>query len=190
MQKPHDFALRLYGEWKDTIHYRDGRVVEGGWRRNQIQNLAPRVAAIALSRFGELSAGAGYTGISYLACGEGSVSWDSASPTQDPNKPDLHAETFRKAVGAADMAFLDESEIGDAAGPVTVVSTPSRVIRVQVTLDYAEANGPLREFALFGGNATATADSGHIFNWVVHGLINKDSSMRIARTIRIILLEP
>jgi hypothetical protein len=66
-----------------------------------------------------------------------------------------------------------------------VSGTPTRKIEVTVVLLPGEGTGTLREFGLFGGTATASADSGEMVNWISHSRIDKDAALQIQRKVRI-----
>ncbi len=121
----------------------------------------------------------GYKGITYWAVGSGAGNWDNNNPPA-PTVGDtkLFNETFRKAINASDITFLDSSD-----KPTTSVTNK---LQISVTFGEAEANGELREFGLFGGNATGNKDSGIMINRKTHGLIYKTSGMRLERIIRIV----
>lgn len=173
----------IQGRWKDRIIYDDGSVEETQWRHNQIQANAPAIIASSLARFSETTLGSGYSTINYLAIGEGSVTWDTTPPAQPVSDDMLESEQFRKEIIPASFAFIDPSDME------TISSVPTRVLQIQVTIERPEANFTHREFGLFGANATSSVDSGMMFNWIVHGAISKDNSMKIVRTIRLIFAE-
>ena len=121
----------------------------------------------------------GFRGITHWAVGSGQSSWDNANPPAPAvGDTKLFNETFRKAVQASDITFLDAND-----NPTASVTNK---LQVKVTFTEAEANGDLREFGLFGGNATNTKDSGLMINRKTHGLIFKTSGMRLERIIRIV----
>jgi len=161
-------------EWQDTIEYTDGRSTKvSPWRTNQLQNtFSTLVAAL-------LKGDAAHSGLTYFAVGEGLGSWDTIPPTQPKSDTTLTTEIFRKAlVPATDIVYLDPSND-------MVVAGPTRKIQITVIFTTAEGNGDLREWGMFGGDATATLDSGLMADWVVHGLITKDSSMTITRVVKL-----
>lgn len=176
-----EYTLSMVGMWQDTYTYRDGRVVQTPWHKNQIKNLAAVIAGGLFGRQGEKAAP--FVGFSYLAVGSGLDAWDAVPPVADKTQTTLVTETFRKAADLVDIVWLDPDT--DA---VSVV--PTRKVQVSVTLLPAEANGTLREFALFCGDASGVADSGLMFNGVTHGRIDKDDGVTITRKIRILFLEP
>ena len=122
---------------------------------------------------------AGYKGIAYWAVGAGAGTWDNNNPPE-PKVGDtkLLNETFRKAIKASDITFLDSNDKS--------TTSVTNKLQISVTFTEEEANGELREFGLFGGNATGTKDSGIMINRKTHGLIYKTSGMRLERIIRIV----
>ena len=111
--------------------------------------------------------------------GKGEGSWNNDSPPS-PTVGDtkLLVETFRKAIRPEDIVFLDESN--------RVTDSITNKLQVTVTFLENEANGELREFGLFGGNATGSANSGFMVNRKIHPLIYKTSGMKLERIIRIV----
>jgi hypothetical protein len=176
----------MKGRWRDKFEYANGHVEYSPWKSNQIQNLAATMAAALFRRAGEMPTWSGFTGISYMAIGSGDVAWDTIPPTLDPADTTLENEYFRKSIAAADMYFIDPV----AASPAPPLGVLSRAIGISVTLLPGEANGSLREFGLFGGLATGAADSGTILNWVSHGLITKDITITLTRTVELEFLLP
>lgn len=177
---------KLRGQWKDDITLLDpvtGEAVKeipGHWRPNQIQDNSAIVVAAGLRRAGEVTS---MNALSFMAVGEGQASWDTVPPAQPKADTTLDTEVFRKAIAAADMVFVD------ALGG-SVVTGPTRFIRVVVVFGQSEANGTLREFGMFGGDATVTLDSGQIFNWVVTSRVDKDTNMIITRTVDVEVTTP
>lgn len=169
--------IGLIGRWRDVVSYRDGSVVEGEWCENQIQNTASTLVIALLRRFFDVDGHSTFTGCAYLAVGSGDISWDSVSPVKSRAQAALTSEVFRKAIDVTDISFLD----GDDEESLT----PTRTLQVVVSLDFDEANFTLREFGIFGGEATGAADSGLMLNWISHPRIDKDNSLSITRTIRI-----
>ena len=186
MQDP--LFLSLRGRWKDTYRHRDGTVVETPWQSNQIQNGASLIVSALLRRADE-DASASWTnfdGAGYLAVGSGLSSWDATPPSQSRADTTLTTETFRKQILPADLGFLDPA-LPEGSAPVATIQ---RKWRTAVTLLESEANGDLREFGIFMGAPTATLNSGHIFNWIVHPLITKTTDITITRVIEVEIVEP
>lgn len=113
-----------------------------------------------------------------MAVGSGITAWDTTPPTKAYSQAALTTEYFRKAVAQTDIVYIDPSTDLSTGGVV------SSKLEITVTLGTSEANGILREFGMFGGDATSTTDSGQMVNWISHSRIDKDSSLEIERKIR------
>ena len=106
-------------------------------------------------------------------------SWSNdAPPSPTTGDTKLLVETFRKAINPSDIVFLDSSN--------QPTDTITNKLQITVLFGESEANGELREFGLFGGNATGTANSGFMINRKIHPLIYKTSGMKLERIIRIV----
>jgi len=173
--------LTYKGEWRDTYTFEDGSSYTTEWRPNQAQNSSATLSAILFGSVVQSSSSA-YGGIQYLALGGGDSNWDLSPPTQN-DKPysatTLVNEIDRiQVANGTNVAYLD---------PVTeaVSVTPTRVLQVNILIPFDRGIGDLREFALFGGDATSTQDSGYMINWVTHSVISKDSRVQILRQLKL-----
>lgn len=117
-----------------------------------------------------------YKGISYWAVGSGLSTWDTAQPEPTISDDKLQIEVYRKAVTYDNFKFIDSANQPSAS--------PTNRIELVVTFSETEANSGLREFALFGGNATSSLNSGIMINHKIHPLINKTNAVKLERTIR------
>lgn len=167
-----DFDEKKHWQVIDTITHDDGKVEVREYVNTVVDDCSKLIASLMKGQ-------AGYKGVSYWAVGSGAGSWDNANPPS-PLVADtkLTNETFRKAVTASDITFLDANNLPTA--------TVTNRIQVKLIFSESEANGELREFGLYGGNATATKDSGIMINRKTHGLIYKTSGMTLERTINIV----
>lgn len=166
--------VRMRGEWRDRWFDSEGKLVcDSGWYPNQVQNTnAVLLASLVKNQ-------AGFQGALYFGFGTGLPAWDSASPTQPFSDTTLTTEVYRKAIPSSAITFRDDTTFVD------IDPTPSNVIQIDTTLGIGEANGnALREFGIFGGDATAAADSGLMMNWITHGRIDKNSSVSLQRSVR------
>lgn len=179
--------LHMVGKFKDTLRWKSHtgveRVEERGWSFNQIQDSA--LLQITGSVVGAEDTTSGlfnnFGPIRYLAVGSGSPFWD-ADPTnvaKPVGQTSLVNEFERFAVTANDFSFLDAN--GDVLNP-QALSPRFKLTRI---LGANDANGDLREFGLFGGDANQGVQSGIMFNWITHPLIQKDASLVIERVIDI-----
>ena len=179
-------TLKLQGEWRDTYLFSDGTKKETEWKSNQIQNRAADVLA-QLIAFSRTTGNSPTNGFAYLAVGEGNASWDITPPIKDPDQEDLTNEVDRIPIETStDIVYLD---------PVTeaISVSPTRLLQVSVLIDFNRGIGDLREFGLVVENATATTDSGFLFNWIDHTLITKQiapNPFQILRVVRIRFLLP
>lgn len=179
--------LIMVGKFKDTLTWQSHtgykRTEERGWSFNQIQDSALHQVTGSIIGVEDTTSGLfnNFAPIRYLAIGSGDSSWDA-----DPNnvsKPvtqtSLTTEFTRFAVTADEFEFLDNSGV--------LLSPQSLSPRFRLTrlLGANDANGDLREFGLFGGDASAGSDTGLMFNWITHPLIQKDATLVIERVIDI-----
>ena len=167
-----DFDEKKHWKITDVIKYADG-TQEVREYYNLVVDDCSRLIASLMKRQN------GFQGITYWAVGSGNSSWNNQNPPS-PIESDtkLLNETFRKVVTLDDIKFLDVNN-----NPTANVTNR---LEIKVTFLEGEANGELREFGLFGGNATGTKDSGIMINRKTHGLIFKTSGMQLERTIRIV----
>lgn len=160
---------QIRGDFKDTIKYKDG-TVEVREGHNLIVNGIFNIITSLLANKG------GYLGLQYWAVGEGLSSWNSSAPP-DPSETDtqLVKEIGRKALQTGDFTWVNER------GETSV--TPTNRLKVRTTFGYNDCVGTWREFGLFGGNATTSANSGMLINHKNHGVIVKTTEMEIDREI-------
>lgn len=160
--------------WKvtDKITYPDGRVEVRNYVNTVVDDCSRLIASLMKGQ-------AGHKGITYWAVGSGANTWDNANPPAPAvGDTKLFNETFRKAVQPDNIVFLDAND--------NVTSSVTNKLQIKVVFTEGEANGELREFGLFGGDATSNRNSGIMINRKTHGLIYKTSGMTLERTIRII----
>lgn len=108
-------------------------------------------------------------GLQYLAVGTGN--WTDLQTPVDPQLSDvkLKAELFRKEF--TDWSFLN-ADGSKAAGA-------TNILQLVTTFENNEAVGALVEMGLFGGNASASKDSGHMFNYKTFKVWNKPDDARL-----------
>ncbi len=119
----------------------------------------------------------GYSGATYWEVGTGLASWDSAIPEPVVNDSALQTPVFRKAIALEDIVFVNN------AGETVI--DPTNRIQITTTFISSEANYSLREFGIFGGNATSTLGSGLMINHKIHGVITKTNEMELTRVLRL-----
>jgi len=154
---------------KDTITHEDGTVEIKQHVNTVVDDCSNLIACLMKGQ-------EGYKGIAYWAVGAGEDHWsDEKPPTPTVNDHSLVKETFRKKLEADNIKFLDERD--------EVSESVTNKLSITVFFDKNEALGALREFALFGGNATGVKDSGIMINRKTHGLIYKSKGMTLKREI-------
>ncbi|MNV54713.1 hypothetical protein D3C71_1469220 [compost metagenome] len=82
----------------------------------------------------------------------------------------LRTELFRKEFTS--WTFVDPVSGNDT-------TTPTNVLKLVTTYLESEAVGPLVEMGLFGGDATGTSNSGHMFNYKTFPVWNKPNDARL-----------
>lgn len=179
-----ELATIAKGKWRDTYVYPDGRFHITPWKANQIQNTQSTLAAI-LMKGTRSTATPAFSGINWFAVGEGHPDWDFAAPTKAYTQTTLQDELWRAPVDATTQVFYLD--------PITelVVAGPTRMIQFNLSVP-ASVVGSLREFGMFGGDATSAVDTGYMVNWIDHDVIPKtaDDPFEIIRTLRIKWLTP
>lgn len=172
-KKPEDnIGLKMKGDIIDKIMYKDGRV-EYREGHNLVVNSFLKLAMCLLKEQ------SGYSGIQYWAVGSGASTWDSDTPDPALTETKLTAEVGRKAIPSSAITFLDSD--------FNTSSTPTNIIQIVLTFGENDCNGKWREFGIFGGNATTTANSGVMINKKHHDVLTKTSDMVIERTMRFTL---
>lgn len=177
-------GLKLKGQWKDKIWKKnpDGSIYlvkETDWNSNTVVFSAREIIS------GLLAAESGWGGYTFHCCGEGSAAWDSGGapvPAQSQTLLLNEITGLRKAPDT--LTFLDPNTDLPTGGAV------SRKVEIVTTFDFGDGpagGAPIREQAIFGGDATASINSGLMFNVINHTKIFKDSTVKLERTIRILI---
>lgn len=168
----------MSGRWRDKIYRKDPEtgvvtlIEDTDWSKNTIvNNFGVLVAALLANDY--LT-----EGIQFHAIGSGDVSWDTSLPTAASSQDSLTSEVIRKVPDQ--IVFLDQYDATLPAGE------RSNKIEIRTTFDFTD--GPaagffIREQGLFGGDATAAADSGLMLNAINNNRIFKNEFIRIVRFI-------
>lgn len=167
-------GVHMVGESIDKI-YKNGVLIDEIHGHNLVVN---SFLSLVLSLIKQRGSGS-MNGVQYWAIGSGNSSWDSSMPNPSLTETQLTNEIGRSLISTSDIVFLDEN--------YEETSSPTNILQVSHTFGSSECNGTWREFGLFGGNATATANSGIMINKRHHAVITKTSEMTIERVMRFIL---
>lgn len=167
---------RIRGHYRDILTDRRARTRwDSGWRSNLIvQNCNVLLAAL-------LKRQEGMQGILYWAIGQGDGAWDSSCPSPSSGDSRLCKEVARLALAPDRIVYLDDSE--------QAIASPSDCLEISAEFSGATfARGgsqPLREFGLFGGDATDQPDTGFMIDYVIHPCINLTPDWTLHRKLRL-----
>jgi hypothetical protein len=166
------------GIYRDVLTDSNSRTVwQTPWLGNRIVQGCSRLNA-ALMKGDE-----GVRGILYWAVGSGWRRWDGNLPQPTADATQLTREVMRSPMDAKDIVYLDNDGIP--------TETPTN--RVEVTAvfqgsDFSE-NKPgrrvLREFGLFGGDATNDPNTGVMIDLVIHPRIDMQDDLTLTRKLRL-----
>ncbi len=166
--------IKIKGCYYDVLTDSHGRV-QRGWRSNLIvQDCNLLLAALMKNEIN-------MQGILYLAIGEGEDDWDSSRPAPLITTTKLAKEVARLEITKNQVVYLDNLE-----KPVETISN-----RLEITIKFRGedfiSNGfqTVREFGLFGGDATGEQNSGFIINYVIHPRIDLTSDLTFTRKLRL-----
>ncbi len=165
--------ITLKGVYRDTLTDAGGRCLrQWDWRSNTIVDAAWPLVAGLLKNEPDLS------GLLFWAVGSGDPAWDDNPVTADVATIGLADEIRREPIVAEEIVFLD------AEGAPS--DTPTNCIEASAAFTWQD-DQVLREFGLFGGNATAEAGSGYLINYVVHPRVDLAAGARLFRRMRFTL---
>src|SRR6266498_2675973 len=156
----------MHGTFRDRLIGPSGASIETPWRSNL-------VVWSALDLIGALLCNRS-SGLTYLAVGTGDPAWGANPPSADRGRTRLTTEVFRTRLEPGDTLTYDPQ-----AGRV----------HVRVTIGRGRATGTLREFGLFGGDASARPDSGVLVNHATHPAVQKAEGDVLEREL-FLTLEP
>nr|DAT58992.1 MAG TPA: tail-collar fiber protein [Caudoviricetes sp.] len=165
-------GVSMTGEITDYI-YKNGVLVDTIKSHNLVVNSFLNLVMCLLKNQ------SGHLGIQYWAVGSGNTAWDTAEVQPTSGETRLTVEIGRVPILPSEITFLNSS--------FNEVSTPTNIIQVKHTFGTNDCNGAWREFGIFGGNATTSANSGILINKKHHKLINKTSEMTVERVMRFTL---
>ncbi len=165
----------LRGRWRDERMDEHGRVLcAGEWRSNRVVDGNSRLLAALMK--GEPGVG----GLRYWAFGTGEDGWDALLPSPRPGDTRLTGEVARQALTPEQVIYLDA-----AGNPSDAPTERLQVTTVLRGSDIGSGAQRLREFGLFGGDATDAADSGTLVNRVIHPRIDLGPGDTLRRTLHL-----
>lgn len=176
--KPKDTVRKTKGEIFVSRRVRNPLTGQfGSWSEKELLfNVVTDGASVLLARLmKDPSEPAG--GVQYFALGTGNIAWDAFNPPPpDPTITSLETEVGR--VAPTSSTFIDP----DTFLPTL---TPTNIVDFDFLFGESDAVGPLKECALFGGDATLTANSGTPITNRTFPVISKTSFMELAFTYRL-----
>lgn len=166
------------GIYRDLLTGPGGReLYRSPWRRNKVVADCGRLNAALMKGDRKMR------GILFWAVGAGWKRWDGNLPVPSPDDVKLAREVTRQPILVDNILYIDDDD------------KPSRTptSRVEVTAvfkgsDFASekpGRRVLREFGLFGGDATQKADSGLMIDYVVHPRIDMHEDLTLTRKLRL-----
>lgn len=165
----------LQGYFHDVLTRKDGSRTLSPWQSNLIVRNCNTLLSMLMKGHEETR------GILYLALGEGEGSWDASRPIPLLTDTQLTNEVYRKPILADQIVYLnDDSEPVDY--PTTLLAITVEVKGEEVVISGSQ---PLREFGLFGGDATDEANSGYLINHVTHDRYDLTPELTLNRKIRL-----
>lgn len=185
----------IKGEYHDVLHQNDNIVSDSGWRSNKIvQDCGKFLAALMKKHFGEA------VGVEYMAVGSGST--DPELFKTDPEQFKAYLEQFKGKVKSfflngspppfgddwvwAKQILVEDIKFLTPEGNET--TSPTNRIKIDVTFEETEPSLQtlvFKEFALVGVDGSLEPDKLFMINYVAHGPITKDKSMKLTRTVRL-----
>ena len=163
----------LKGYYCDILTDSNSRVLQNsGWHPNLIVYNCSVLLAALMKRHESLQ------GILYLAIGEGENNWDSSRPAPLPTTTRLAKEVSRSKLVEDQILYLN------AAGSSKTPTNQLEITTVFKGEDFA-SDQPLREFGLFGGDATGDPNTGYLIDYVIHPRVDLTRTMTLTRTVRL-----
>lgn len=156
--------LVLKGAYQDVIK-------SGGAKKRLV--LPKRTNAVVYRALdliaGLLANTSGLRGMLYWAVGTGDSEWDDSPPTPDQRATRLVNEIYRQAIDPDAIRYDPDTN----------------TIAVQLLLELDARLGPIREFGLFGGDASPRPGTGYMINHGIHPPIDHSLGERLQREVRL-----
>lgn len=168
--------MYIKGSYNDILTDPPGHVMwESGWHSNLVVGTCHSLLSSLMKGY------QGMQGILYLAVGSGDASWDSRRPVPQLSDTRLLKEVGRVIIKPDQISFLDDK------GEPSKIPTARLEIITHLRWKDIEATGSkeLREFGLFGGDATDKANTGSMINRVTHARIDITPALDLTRKLRL-----
>lgn len=163
-------TFSVKGELTDEIRYKDGRVEIRKDHNLVVNGILNLISAL-------LKGENNYSRLSYWAVGQGLASWDSSLPNPSPSDSSLRNEIGRVPISTSEIKYVTDGN--------NYSENPTNILEISHTFGENDCNGKWREFGIFGGTATSTADSGIMIDKINHPLLEKTDVMEVKRMIKI-----
>jgi beta-lactam-binding protein with PASTA domain len=148
--------------------HRDFWIAEDGSVVRQTQRAQNRIVHRGLDLMGDLLVGRpGNVGLLWFAMGGGDPAWDARPPSPSETSTTLHHELFRLPLAAVHFTL----------------DTAQRSITIRVSVPPALITETVREFGVFGGNATALRDTGYLFSYRIHPAVQRPVTTSLLREL-------
>ncbi len=149
----------ITGRYRDVCHDAQGHQLwDSGWQNNRIVQSCNLLLAALIKREADID------GISYWAIGTGNPEWDKRIPSPTFTDTKLFNEVARVPLALSQIVYIgDENEVSESV-----------TARLEITASFSgnalgfENSQPLREFGLFGGDASETSNSGFMIDFIIH----------------------
>jgi hypothetical protein len=162
----------IRGIYRDQVRDSHGQLTsDSGWLSNTIVDTAWPLFASLLKNQPRLS------GIRFWAVGAGDSEWDYNRVATDPKASRLYKETQRLRISREQIIYLGED---GAEAP-----NPTSRIEIRADFGWPGQDQILREFGLFGGNASKVENSGYLINYVIHPRIDLKAGATLTRHLRL-----
>ena len=163
--------IELTGRYQDRLFSSRTEQWQSGWRSNRIVADCSVLLAALMKRQ------EGIEGLLFWAVGAGEEHWDNEMPSTRPGTTRLTREVARQRLGPDQVTYLD------AAGNST--GDPTSRLEITASFTGADVAQPLREFGLFGGDASSAPGSGFMVDQVIHPRIDLASDDTLRRQLRL-----
>jgi hypothetical protein len=168
----------IKGFFRDQLTDGHGGVVHRTpWRHNKVVANCSRLNAALMK--GDKS----MQGILFWAVGAGFKRWDRKLPQPSADAVKLTREVLRRPIQQEDIVYID-----DKGQPSQSPTQQVEVTTVFKSSDFTSSQPGrrvLREFGLFGGNASKKVDSGLMIDYVIHPRINMQEELTLTRKLRL-----